>query len=200
MNHLRKPEYSIEPLILNRWSPRSFIPAEMPKQDLMSLFEAARWAPSSFNNQPWRFLFAGRDSSHWQLFLNLLAPGNQSWARDASVLVVVLSNTKFDHNGKPSITHSFDAGAAWENLALQASAKGYIAHGMEGFDYDKAKVDLEVPDDFRVEAMIAIGRQGPKEQLSAELQEIEAPNARRPIHESIGEGKFTPALQHAEKK
>ena len=200
MNHLRKPEYSIEPLILNRWSPRSFIPAEMPKQDLMSLFEAARWAPSSFNNQPWRFLFAGRDSSHWQLFLNLLAPGNQSWARDASVLVVVLSNTKFDHNGKPSITHSFDAGAAWENLALQASAKGYIAHGMEGFDYDKAKVDLEVPDDFRVEAMIAIGRQGPKEQLSAELQEIEAPNTRRPIQESVAEGKFAPALQHGEKK
>ena len=200
MNHPRKPEYSVEPLIMNRWSPRSFVPEAMPKQDLMSLFEAAKWAPSSFNNQPWRFLFAGRDSNNWQLFLNLLAPGNQSWARDASVLVVVLSNTKFDHNGKPSITHSFDAGAAWENLALQAAAKGYIAHGMEGFDYNKAKANLEIPDEFKVEAMIAIGKQGPTEKLQAELQEIEAPNARRSIHESIAEGKFVPALLHSEKK
>ena len=145
MNHPRKPEYSVEPVILNRWSPRSFIPAEMPKQDLMSLFEAARWAPSSFNNQPWRFLYAGRESIHWRLFLDLLAPGNRSWAQDASVLVVVLSNTRFDHNGSPSVTHSFDAGAAWENLALQASAKGYAAHGMEGFDHDKARADLGGP-------------------------------------------------------
>ncbi len=200
MNHPRKPEYSVEPVILNRWSPRSFIPAEMPKQDLMSLFEAARWAPSSFNNQPWRFLYAGRESIHWRLFLDLLAPGNRSWAQDASVLVVVLSNTRFDHNGNPSVTHSFDAGAAWENLALQASAKGYAAHGMEGFDHDKARADLGVPDDFQIEAMIALGRQGPKEQLLADLQEIEAPNARHPIHENIAEGKFTSALLHAEKK
>jgi nitroreductase len=166
----------------------------------MSLFEAARWAPSSYNNQPWRFLYAKRGSNFWPLFLNLMVPMNQTWAGDASVLVVVLSNRKFDHNGSSSITHSFDAGAAWENLALQAWINGYVAHAMQGFDYDKARVDLGIPEDFQVETMIAIGKQGPKEKLPPELKEREQPNERRPLHESIVEGKFAPTLVHSEKK
>ncbi len=81
------------------------------------------------------------------------------------MLILVVSNTKFDHNGKDSPTHSFDAGAAWQNLALQAWIKGYATHGMQGFDYSRAQKDLEVPKDFKVEAMIALGRPGPKEAL-----------------------------------
>ena len=162
----------------------------------MSLLEAAKWAPSSFNNQPWRFLYARRGSSHWQLFLDLLVPFNQAWAADASVLVLVVSNKKFDFNGQPSITHSFDSGAAWAYLALQAWIKGYAAHGMEGFDYDKARTELEIPEEFQGEAVIAIGKQGPKEKLSAQLQEKEEPNARRPLGESVVEGKFVPSLLH----
>ena len=199
MSESRQSEYPVEPFILERWSPRSFIPVDLPEHDLMSLFEAARWAPSSYNNQPWRFLYARRESADWQLFLDLLAPPNQAWAGNASVLVVIISNTKFNHNGKPSVTHSFDTGAAWQNLALQAWIKGYVTHGMQGLDYDKARIDLQVPDDFQIECMIAIGKQGPKEALAAELQEREAPSPRRPLRESIVEGKFSPALFHAEK-
>jgi nitroreductase len=160
----------------------------------MSFFEAARWAPSSYNNQPWRFLYARRGSNFWPLFLNLLVPVNQTWAGDAAVLVVAISSTQFDHNGKPSITHSFDAGAAWENLALQAHIKGYVAHAMQGFDYEKARTELGVPAEFTVETMIAIGKQGPREKLPTELQEREFPNSRRPLSASIVEGKFAPNL------
>ncbi len=172
----------------------------MPESDILSLFEAARWAPSSYNNQPWRFLYARRDTEAWPLFFNLMVDVNKGWTKNAALLVVVLSGTKFDHNGKPSPTHSFDAGAAFENLALQASLKGYVAHAMQGFNYDKARVDLKVPEDFQVEAMIAIGKQGPKETLPPELQEREAPNSRRPISESIAEGVFSAHLIHAEQK
>lgn len=200
MNQPRQSEYPVESFILARWSPRSFVPVEMPEQDLMSLFEAAKWAPSSFNNQPWRFLYARRGLSHWPLFLGLMVPFNQSWAGEASVLVVVISNRNFDHNGKPASTHSFDVGAAWANLALQAWIKGYAAHGMQGFDYDKARAELGIPDDFQVEAMIAIGKPGPKEKLPVEMQEKEEPNARRPLRETIVEGKFAPSLLHAAKK
>jgi nitroreductase len=200
MSTPRQAEHPIEKFFLERWSPRSFEPVEMPEADLLSLFEAARWAPSSFNNQPWRFLYARRDSAAWPLLFNLMGEFNQSWTRDASVLVVVLSNTLFDHNGKPCQTHSFDAGAAWEAIALQAWLKGYVTHGMEGFDYDKARTDLAVPAEFTVEAMIAIGKKGPREKLPAELQERESPSPRRPIRESIAEGKFAPHLIHLEKK
>jgi nitroreductase len=200
MNTPRQPEFPIESFFLERWSPRSFTPSDMPEVDLMSLFEAARWAPSSFNNQPWRFLYVRRGSDAWPLFFDLLVGVNQGWARNASVLVVVVSNTQFDHTGKPSITHSFDAGAAWQNLALQAWIKGYVAHAMQGFDYEKAASVLEIPIEFAVEAMIAIGKQGPKEQLPAELQAREAQNSRRPMRESIVEGKFAPVLLHAAKR
>jgi nitroreductase len=165
----------------------------------MTLFEAARWAPSSYNNQPWRFLYARRDSASWPLFFNLLVEQNQSWAKNAPVLILVISNTKFDHNGKDAPTHSFDAGAAWQNLALQAWIKGYVAHGMQGFDYDRARKELEIPKEFKVEAMIVLGKEGPKEALAPELQERETPNQRRPIPETFVEGKFSPNLIHTVK-
>jgi nitroreductase len=196
----RQPSHPIEAFFVERWSPRSLVPEPMPEKDLLSLFEAARWAPSSYNNQPWRFLYATRDSAAWPLFFNLLVEQNQGWAKNAAVLVLVVSNKKFDHNGKDAPTHSFDAGAAWQNLALQASIKGYVAHGMQGFDYQRAAKDLEIPDDFKVEAMIALGKQGPKEALPKELQEREKPSGRHLVLELIAEGKFHPGLVHAEKK
>jgi nitroreductase len=200
MSTTRQPEHPIESFILERWSPRSFEPVDMPDADLMSIFEAAKWAPSSFNNQPWRFLYAKRGSSAWPLLFNLMGEFNQSWTKNASVLILVVSNTQFDHNGKPADTHSFDAGAAWENLALQAWLKGYVTHGMQGFDYDKARKDLEIPVEFKVEAMIAVGKKGPKEKLPAELQERESPSPRRPLSGTIAEGKFAAKLLHAGKK
>ena len=100
-------------------------------ETLISLFEAARWAQSSYNNQPWRFLYAKRNTPNWDVFFNLLVEGNKIWAKNAAVLVVIISRKNFDYNGKPSITHQFDAGATWENLALEASSRGIVTHGMQ---------------------------------------------------------------------
>lgn len=186
----RKTNYSISPQLVERWSPRAMSGESIHNDDLMALFEAARWAPSSYNNQPWRFMYAPRDNQNWDTFFNLMIDFNKDWAKNAAVLVVVISKKTFDFNGKPSRTHSFDAGAAWENLALEASARGIIAHGMEGFDYDKAKSDLNIPDDYSVECMIAIGKPGRKEDLPLELQERETPSDRKPLSEIIIEGKF----------
>jgi nitroreductase len=196
----RKAEHAIEKFFVDRWSPRSLLPDAISKDDLAVMFEAARWAPSSYNNQPWRILYARNGSEQWPLFYNLLVEQNQAWAKNAAVLVLIISNKKFDHNGKESPTHSFDAGAAWQNLALQAWLKGYVAHGMQGFDYARAQKDLEIPEDFQVEAMVALGREGPKEALPEPMQKMETPNDRRPLSGTVAEGKFTSKLLHAEKR
>lgn len=188
----RKPEYGIHPLILNRWSPRSMTGESMSDQELMPLFEAARWAPSSYNNQPWRFVYARRDTPHWQTFLNLLVEFNQQWAKNAAVLVVVISHNNFGHNNQPSHTHSFDTGAAWENLALEGSGRGLVVHGMEGFDYNKARQVLNIPQDCTIEAMIAIGKRAPKTALPEPMQEREVPSQRKPLRSIMMEGKFIP--------
>lgn len=187
---MRQSDHSIEPLILNRWSPRAMSGETINDDELMALFEAARWAPSSYNAQPWRFVFGKKESEHWGPLFGLLNAFNQSWACDAAVLVLIISHKVFEHNGKPSVTHSFDTGAAWENLALEGSARNLIVHGMQGFDYKKAKVTCNIPDDFQVQAMVAIGMPGKKENLSPEMQEKESPSSRKPLDELIMKGKY----------
>jgi nitroreductase len=189
----RQPTYKINPLILNRWSARSMTGEELDEDTIMSLFEAARWAPSSYNNQPWRFIYAKRNTLHWNKLFNLLAEPNKIWTKNAALLVVVISRKNFEHNEKYSITHQYDAGAACENLALEGSSIGLAVHGMQGFDYEKARNDLEIPDNFDVMAMIAIGKQGPKENLPPQLQEKEYPNDRKPLAEIVMEGQFKKA-------
>lgn len=184
----RKSTYQINPLILNRWSPRSMTGEELDNEEIMSLFEAARWAPSSYNNQPWRFIYAKRNTEHWDRLFNLLAEGNRAWAKNSALLVVVISRKNFEYNEKPAITHQFDTGSAWENLALEAFSKGIVAHGMQGFDYDKARIDLEIPIDFEVMAMIAIGKKGSRDNLSPELQEKEKISDRKPLKDIVMEG------------
>jgi nitroreductase len=163
---------------------------EIPEEELMTLFEAARWAPSSYNNQPWRILYAHRNGEHWPLFFDLLVESNKIWAQHAAVLLVMISKTTFDHNGKPSVTHSYDTGAAWANLALQGYLKGYVVHGMQGFSYDRARTNLHIPDGFNVEAMAAIGIPGDKDALPEELRNRESPNDRRKLGQTICEGLF----------
>ena len=163
---------------------------EIEEEELMTLFEAARWAPSAYNNQPWRILYARRQSEHWPLFFGLLAETNKAWARNAAALLLFVSKTTFDHNGKPSITHSFDTGAAWENLALQGFLKDYVVHGMQGFDYDRARKSLGVPDEFSIEAMVAVGRPGKKELLPEAMQGRESPVNRRELGGTVREGPF----------
>ena len=186
----RELEFPCNEVFPNRWSPRALSGEEISDEELMTLFEAGRWAPSSYNNQPWRFIYAKRDTGHWDSIFNLLADANKAWCKNAAVLVVVVSNKNFEYNGKPSRTHSLSAGAAWENIALQATFMGLVAHGMAGFDYGKAKEVLGVPDDFNVEMMFAIGKKGRKEDLSEEAQKMEVQSLRKPLKEIVFEGKF----------
>jgi nitroreductase len=125
-------------------------------------------------------------------FLGLLNPNNQRWAEKASVLILFVSKKTTTRNGEvvPSKSHSFDTGAAWQNLSLQAILKGWHTHGIGGFDREKARVELKVPDDFQVEAVVAIGKQGEKSALAPELQEKETPNNRLPLKDLIFEGGF----------
>ena len=146
---------------------------ELDDDTIMSLFESARWAPSSFNNQPWRFIYAKRNTEYWNNLFYLLAESNKVWAKNAALLVVIVSSKNFEHSGKFSITYQYDAGAAWENLSLEATSRGLVTHGMHGFDYQKTRDDLEIPDDFDVMAMVAIGKKGLKENLPPNLQEKE---------------------------
>lgn len=186
----RKADHPIHPLILNRWSPRAMTGEKITDEELMSLFEAARWAPSSYNNQPWRFLYAKRETPHWEKFFNLLIDFNKSWCDKAAVLGVVVSEKIFEKTKKPSVTHSLDAGAAWENLALEGHHRNLVVHGMEGFDYQKARKDLKVPDEYDVLSMFAVGKRAPKETLSPELQKREAPSTRKKVGELAFEGGF----------
>lgn len=189
-SELRKSDYAIEPLLLDRWSPRAMTGEAIPGEEFMPLFEAARWAPSSFNAQQWRALFARRETKNWPTFLGLLGEGNRSWAKNAAALVLFISRTHFEYNGEPSITHSYDTGAAWVSFALQGFRQGFVVHGMEGFDYERARTELNIPAEFQVEAMAAVGKPAEKEVLPEKLQGRESPNERRKVSESICEGPF----------
>jgi nitroreductase len=186
----RTADHPIDTLFLDRWSPRAMTGEPVSRAELMVLFEAARWAPSSYNNQPWRILYATRDSEHWQLFFDLLVEFNQSWVQNAGALVLFISKTTFDMNGQPCVTHSYDTGAAWENLALQGWLKGLVVHGMQGFDTERARTDLKIPEGFSVEAMAAVGRPADASELPEALRERESPSDRRKLEQTICEGPF----------
>lgn len=186
----RKSEAAIQPLILNRWSPRAMDSTPLTWQELQPLIEAAKWAPSSYNNQPWRFVYAFRGDEYFQQFLNIMVPFNQGWAKNAGALLIVLAHKNFEYNGKPSRTHAFDTGAANENLMLQAFANGLVAHAMEGFDYDKALQLVGGSNEYAVMCMVAIGHPAPISVLSPELQEREVPSDRKKESEIAFHGKL----------
>lgn len=186
----RHTDYPADPIFVNRWSPRAMSGEPISMDEMNTMFEAARWAPSAFNEQPWRFLYARRGDAHWRTFFDLLGAPNQVWCKDAAVLLVVISSTQFARNGNPNIVHQYDAGAAWAQLALQGAKMGLVVHGMAGFNYSAAKSALKIPDGFAVMAMAAIGRPGDPLQLPAELQKIEWPSPRRPISQTAFNGPF----------
>lgn len=199
----RVPNFPVETLFLHRWSPRAFTPEPIPETQLMTLLEAARWAPSCFNSQPWRFLYALRDTPQWDKFVGLLTPDNQVWAQNASALVFIVSNSLMknpaaeaggaDDEWVPSYTHSFDAGAAWAQLGLQSTLAGLRAHGIIGIDMERTRKELNVPGHYRIEAAVAIGRQAPAETLDDELQQKEQPSEREPLSVIALEGGFPAA-------
>jgi nitroreductase len=190
----RTADHPISSQFLERWSPRAFTGEVISEADLMTIFEAARWAPSSYNSQPWRFVYARRGTPHWEKLLGLLIPFNQSWAKEAGALVFIVSNSLMTPPNSdkpvPSHSHSFDTGAAWGHMALEAQRIGWHTHGMVGFDIPRAFAELDVPEGHRVEAAVAIGRQCDKSVLPEPLQAREAPSPRKPISESVFEGGF----------
>jgi len=191
----RQSEYPVDKQFLERWSPRAFTGEEIPVETLLTLLDAAHWAPSSFNFQPWRFVYARRGTPHWERLFGILNEFNQSWAGSASALVIVLSRKRALPPGKDveidNLTHSFDAGAAWGYLALQASLLGWQAHGMAGIDRAQAVESLGVPQGYAVEAAIAIGRPGDKSALPESLRAREFPSQRLSLSEVAAEGSFS---------
>ena len=181
------------PIIVDRWSPRAFDASALPQDDLDVIFEAAGLAASAYNYQPWRFLYAHHaDTALFAQFLEPLVEFNQGWAKDASVLLYIISDEVMvtEHGSNPNHSHSFDAGAAWSNLALQALALGYHTHGMTGVDFAKAREVLKVPEGFRIEAAIALGKQAPADRLPEFLREREAPSDRKPLADVAWSGVF----------
>jgi nitroreductase len=187
----RKPDYPVEELFVARWSPRAMTGTPLTNGELETLFEAARWAPSTYNEQEWRFLYARRETPQWQTFFDLLVEGNQAWCKNAAMLVVILAKKTFTQNGKPNPVHLFDTGAAFENIALQATAMGLVVHGMQGFNFDKARTALHVPDDYDIAAMFAAGHPAEPDMLPQQLRDREKPSGRKPISQIVCEGPFT---------
>lgn len=188
----RKPEYAIHPVFVNRWSPRSFLQKPVPDEILMRLFEAARWAPSAFNHQPWRFIVL-RSQEEKERFYPCISPNNLLWCKRAPVLVVIVSDTMRD--GVPVRSHAFDTGAAWGFFALAATMEGLATHPMTGFDFEKARDILGIPDSYAIQVLVAVGYQGPVEDLPEQLRARERPNDRRPIGQSIYAGSFGVPLE-----
>lgn len=189
----RDAHEKIVPLIVERWSPRAFDETALPLEDLKVIIEAAGWAASAFNAQPWTFLYSLRGDENWDTFLNQLIPFNQDWVKTAGALLFIVSDrgTTKSEDGSPSHSHSFDAGAAWANLALQTTAMGYHAHAMTGIEFDKAVAALNIPDTHRLEAAVAIGRRGSAESLPEDLQDKEQPSGRKPVDEIMQPGTFS---------
>lgn len=193
----RQPDHPVDPLFVERWSPRAFTGEEIGQSELDTLFEAARWAPSSYNSQPWRFIYGRRGTPAFETLFGLLSAYNQQWARHAAVLIVAVSARTFVRPGTSEVlvarSHSFDTGAAWANLALQATRLGWHAHGIGGFDVERARAVLGVPEGYELEAAIAIGRRGEKSILPEAFHGGESPNGRRPLAETVFEGRFPAA-------
>jgi len=189
-HHTRNSDRAIEPIFLQRWSPRALSGEPITDAEMLTLFEAARWAPSTYNEQEWRFLYARRDTPQWPLFFDLLMEGNRAWCQRAALLSVIVAHKVFQRNGQPNPVHVFDSGLAFENLALQGTAMGLVVHGMAGFDFAKARTALSVPEDYAVSAMFAVGRPGDPTHLPPEIRERESPSQRKPVREIICEGRF----------
>lgn len=173
-----------------RWSPRAMSGGPLSEEVIGTLLEAARWAPSCFNAQPWRFAWARNGDAAWPGFLEVLVDGNRAWAQHAGVLIAVAARRVYEHNGEPAPTSQFDAGAAWMSLALQASHMGLVSHGMRGFHLEPARRMLELPEHYDLCAMVAVGHPGDVEALPESVRERERPSSRKPLQDIAFAGGF----------
>jgi nitroreductase len=190
-------QYPIHDLLRQRWSSRAFDDRPIEPEKLRSLCEAARWAPSSNNEQPWRFIVANKDyETEWNRLLACLVEGNRKWAYRAPVLILSVASLNFEDDSTPNRHAFYDTGMAVENLVLQATALGLSAHQMAGFDVEKARADLKIPSGYEPVAMIAVGYPGDLASLPDRLRERELqPRSRRPISEWTFSGQWGEPLR-----
>ncbi len=191
-NNPRKEQEDIDEMFIERWSPRAFDKNfEISEDSLKALMAAARWAPSSFNDQPWRFVMAKREDKDFQKFIDLLVEMNQTWAKDASALGFIFAKKISDKTGKENPMSEFDCGSAWMSLTLQARKDGLYTHGMAGIKRDEVYKVLKVPkDDFKVMCAFAVGKKGKSSSLPDDLQKDEKMNDRKDIEEIVFYGSF----------
>lgn len=187
---MQKPavtQVSINETIANRWSGRAYDASKpVSRAQIIALLEAARWAPSCFGDEPWRFIVWDKnvDANAWQHAFDCVVPSNQTWVKDAPVLILVCAGTLFGHNQNPNRWAQYDTGAAAENLCLQASHMGLMAHQMGGFNADKTREQFAIPAEYTPMAMIAVGYEGDANNLPDELKARElAARKRKPLGE-----------------
>lgn len=189
----RKADHPIAGPFLTRHSPRAFTDQTVSEAQMLSIFEAARWAPSTSNNQPWRFAYALRGEAGFDKIFNALVEFNQLWAGKAGALVVVASaSTKINADGEVSAmpNHQFDTGTAWGYLALQAHNDGLVAHAMGGFEAAKLAKAVSLPEGYVIHAVVAVGHHGAIEALPERMHKGETPNGRMPLSETVSRGGF----------
>lgn len=170
--------------IKDRWSPRAFADSPVSKEEIEALLEAASYAPSCFNEQPWRFIVADGEPAISKM-RGILSDSNRIWAGGAPVLILIVSMNTFSHNGKPNAWHTFDAGTAWGYLSLEAQRRGLITHAMAGFSKDGARKEFSIAEDIDIIALVAVGRYGDKSSLPQDLQEREYPQTREEIRDLL---------------
>ncbi len=191
-------QHPINSLLQQRWSPYSLDPTrEVEDRDVLALFEAARWAPSAFNAQPWRYIVGvkGQDDGLWERIHSLLAAGNQAWTANAPVLALGIIQTDFEHNGKPNSSALHDLGAASAHLTFEATARGLSVHQMAGVLTDDAHTAFQLPANFRVVTALAIGYAGSAADLDPEIaKRDQRPRERKALNEIILAGAPEPAF------
>jgi nitroreductase len=188
----RTPSQTIDPVFYTRWSTKAYSGEAIDDDTLLRSFEAARWAPSGSNSQPWRFIYSKNGSPTWPQFLALLNERNQVWAANAAVLVALLSkkNRQTPEGLRPQRSHSFDAGAAWSNFAHQTFLSGWSTRAIGGFDRDAARAYLAIPEDFEIEVFIAVGKPASNTVLPELLQSTNQASDRLPLSDIISEDVF----------
>lgn len=188
----RQPEHPVSPMFIDRWSPRAFTPEPMTAGDMLTILEAARWAPSSSNRQPWRFVWALRGEAGFDAVTGALNPSNRDWAQHAAALVVLASRTTVMRDDQEVVNgaHAFDTGTAWGHLALQAHLNGFASHAMGGFDAVALVAAVALPANHALHAVVALGRRGDPATLPEGQRLREVPNGRVPLSDVARRGRF----------
>ena len=185
-------DHAVHDLIKARWSPRAFSAKPVPTSTLRSLFEAARWSASSYNEQPWRMIVAtSADPAAHAAMLACLLPKNQEWAKAAPVLVIVVMKTHFTHHHSPNRVALYDCGAAAAQLTFEATAHGLVVHQMAGIDQDACRKAYSIPEGFEAVTALAIGFEGDAASLPQWARDLEhSPRTRKPLREIVFAGRF----------